>query len=200
VSDRGRGGSVALLSAAAGAVGAPAFVVFTALSSPASAQTFCSVFDDRPCAPSFCSVFGPIPCIPEVVYPPGQDLRLTVRSRLSDDHRPVNDSDELNSLRDLFGALRACWTPPALDEGRAGMEVSIRLSFNRFGNIIGSPRFTYTTREASGAQRDLYRRAVVDSLSRCTPLPLSKGLGGAIAGRPIAIRYVDDRTYRRTGG
>ena len=138
--------------------------------------------------------------MPEVVYPPGQDLRLTVRSRLADDHRPVNDSDELNTLRDLFGALRACWTPPALDEGRAGMEVSIRLSFNRSGSIIGSPRFTYTTREASDAQRDLYRRAVVDSLSHCTPLPLSKGLGGAIAGRPIAIRYIDDRTYRRTGG
>jgi hypothetical protein len=168
--------------------------------SPAAAQTFCSVFDGRPCTPSFCSVFDPVPCIPEVAYPPGQDLRLTVGSRQGEENPPVNDGDELNTLRDLFGALRACWTPPALDHARAGMEISVRLSFDRFGNIIGAPRFTYATRDASDEQRELYRRAVVDSLARCTPLPLTKGLGGAIAGRPIAIRYIDNRAVRRTGG
>ena len=29
---------------------------------------------------------------------------------------------------------------------------------------------------------------------RCTPLHFSKGMAGAVAGRPIAIRYVDERT------
>jgi hypothetical protein len=148
-----------------------------------------------------CNLLGPKhPCEPYLLYPPAQDLRLTVGSRLAHDGPPLSDGDELNSLRDLFGALRACWTPPVLDEGRAGMEVSVRLSFDRSGNIIGTPRFTYTTPGAPQEQRDLYRRAVVDSLTRCTPLPLTKGLGGAIAGRPIAIRYVDDRAFRRTGG
>jgi hypothetical protein len=184
-------GAIAVLLAAA---------VLPTVLSPAVAQTFCSVFDDRPCTPSFCSVFGPVPCIPEVVYPPGQDLRLTVGSRQGDDSPSVADGGELNTLRDLFGALRACWTPPALDHARAGMEISVRLSFNRSGSIIGSPRFTYATRDASDEQRELYRRAVVDSLARCTPLPLTQGLGGAIAGRPIAIRYIDNRAFRRTGG
>ncbi len=185
-----RGAIMVLLAAA----------VLPTVLSPAAAQTFCSVFDDRPCTPSFCSVFGPVPCVPEVVYPPAQDLRLTVNSRAGDETRPLNDGDELNTLRDLFGALRACWTPPALDHARAGMEISVRLSFDRFGNIIGSPRFTYSTRDASDEQRELYRRAVVDSLARCAPLPLTRGLGGAIAGRPIAIRYIDNRAFRRTGG
>jgi hypothetical protein len=184
-------GAIAVLLAAA---------VLPTEPSPAAAQTFCSVFDRRPCTPSFCSVFGPVPCIPEVVYPPGQDLRLTVNSRAGEEARPLNDGDELNTLRDLFGALRACWTPPALDHARAGMEISVRLSFDRSGNIIGSPRFTYSTRNASDEQRELYRRAVVDSLTRCTPLPLTQGLGGAIAGRPIAIRYIDNRAFRPTGG
>jgi hypothetical protein len=148
-----------------------------------------------------CNLLGPKhPCEPYLLYPLGQDLRLTVGSRRGEEDRPVTDGDELDTLRDLFVALRACWTPPALDEGRAGMEISIRLSFDRSGNIIGSPRFTYTTRDAPHQQRDLYRRAVTDSLARCMPLPLSKGLGGAIAGRPIAIRYIDDRAFRRTGG
>jgi hypothetical protein len=175
----------------------PAFAI---LVSPGLAQPFCSVFDDRPCTPSFCSVFGPVPCIPDYGYPIGQTLSLTILSRPGESAALEPGKDKLDAIRDVFAALRACWTPPALDEGRAGMEISVRLSFNRSGNIIGAPRFTYTTRDASAEQRDLYRRAVVDSLTRCTPLPLTQGLGGAIAGRPIAIRYIDDRAFRRTGG
>lgn len=32
------------------------------------------------------------------------------------------------------------------------------------------------------------------ALKRCTPLNFSPGMAGAVAGRPIAIRFVDDRT------
>ncbi len=32
------------------------------------------------------------------------------------------------------------------------------------------------------------------ALARDTPLHCSDGIGGAVAGRPIAIRFVDDRT------
>jgi hypothetical protein len=32
------------------------------------------------------------------------------------------------------------------------------------------------------------------ALARYTPLHCSDGIGGAVAGRPIAIRFVDDRT------
>jgi hypothetical protein len=31
------------------------------------------------------------------------------------------------------------------------------------------------------------------TLARCTPLHFSQGMGGAVAGRPIAIRFVDNR-------
>jgi hypothetical protein len=170
------------------------------VSSPSSAQPFCSVFGDQPCAPSFCSVYGPVPCLPDFGFPIGQTLSLTIQSQPRESGSAEFAKDRLDAIRDVFAALRACWTPPTLDEGRPGMEISIRLSFNRSGNIIGAPRFTYTTRDASAEQRDLYRRAVVDSLARCTPLPLTQGLGGAIAGRPIAIRYIDDRAFHRRGG
>jgi hypothetical protein len=174
--------------------------IWALLVSPSPAQPFCSVFDDQPCAPSFCSVYGPVPCLPDFGFPIGQTLSLTIQTRATEESSTEPAKDKLDAIRDVFAALRACWTPPTLEEGRAGMEVSVRLSFNRSGAIIGTPRFTYTTRGASQQHRDLYRRAVVDSLVRCTPLPLTKGLGGAIAGRPIAIRYVDDRTFHRTGG
>jgi hypothetical protein len=144
-----------------------------------------------------CNLYGPRhTCEPYLLYPPGQDLRLTVQSRKAGDQREHSDGDRLNTLQDLFAALRACWTPPPEEDMRPGMEVSIRLSFDRAGNILGEPRFTYTTRDVTQAQRNTYRRAVVDSLNRCTPLPLTAGLGGAIAGRPLSIRFVDNRKLR----
>ena len=42
--------------------------------------------------------------------------------------------------------------------------------------------------------RDVYREAVNATIARCTPLHLSKAISAAVAGRPIAIRFVDDRT------
>jgi hypothetical protein len=139
-----------------------------------------------------CNLYGPThTCDPYLLYPPGQDLRLTVQSRSGRGVR--KDGERLNTLQELFAALRTCWTPPPIDGARSGMEVSVRLSFDRGGNIIGEPRFTYTTRDATQEQREIYRRAVLDSLNRCAPLPLTAGLGGAIAGRPIAIRYIDNR-------
>jgi len=44
------------------------------------------------------------------------------------------------------------------------------------------------------AVREVYRDAVNAALARCTPLHFGDGMAGAIAGRPIAIRFVDSRT------
>jgi hypothetical protein len=52
---------------------------------------------------------------------------------------------------------------------------------------------TYASPDAPPAARNIYHDAIMAALERCTPLPFTPGLGGAIAGRPIAIRYVDDR-------
>ena len=60
--------------------------------------------------------------------------------------------------------------------------------------IIAPPRRTYSSREAPDDVRNTYRDAVDAALKRCTPLHFSKGMAGAVAGRPIAIRFVDERT------
>ena len=41
--------------------------------------------------------------------------------------------------------------------------------------------------------RATYLNAINASLKACLPLKFTGGLGGALAGRPIAIRYVDNR-------
>jgi hypothetical protein len=48
------------------------------------------------------------------------------------------------------------------------------------------------SRGAPEKVRDTYRDAGDAALERCTPLRFSTGMGGAVAGRPIAIRFVDE--------
>jgi hypothetical protein len=74
------------------------------------------------------------------------------------------------------------------------MEYTIRFAFKRDGEIIAPPRVTYSSHDAPADVRDLYRDAVNAALARCTPLHFSDGMAGAVAGRPIAIRFVDNRT------
>ncbi len=162
---------------------------------PAAAQTPCGVLDNGPCNPTVCSVFDPQPCVPQMQYPIGQDLRLTIETRTPPPERPDGDLDNIAAL---FRTLRACFVPPDEDKARAGIEVSLRLSFKRSGEVIAPPRWTYTTPKTPAETRQVYRDAATAALARCTPLRLSKGMAGAIAGRPIAIRYVENRELKRS--
>ena len=180
-------------------------------------QSQCSVLSGRPCHPSFCGVFHRGPCMPYYEPPFSEDLRLTIVSsddepagdnagaaksdqtgdQSGSDNETANDTaDEhpLDSIGAMFAALRACWVPPPKDEARHGMEYTIRFAFKRDGEIVAPPRVTYASHDAPADVRDVYRDAVNAALKRCTPLHFSDGMGGAVAGRPIAIRFVDNRS------
>jgi hypothetical protein len=188
-----------------------AMVIVAAFADPSSARqrrqinptpfshSPCSVLDGEPCTPSFCSVFNHGPCIPEIDYPIGENLQLTIQSQPAHDdavkyQKPDHD---LGTIGDLFAALRACWSPPPADAAREGMQMSVLFSFKRSGEMIAAPRVTYATPGAPVELRDTYLKAINASLGGCTPLPFTKDLGGAIAGRPIMIRYVDNRTLQK---
>jgi len=100
----------------------------------------------------------------------------------------------LNSIGAMYAALRGCWVPPPKDEARHGMQYTIRFAFKRDGAIVAPPRVTYASHDAPAAVRAVYREAVDAALKRCTPLHFTDGMGRAVAGRPIAIRFVDNRT------
>src|SRR3954463_10403555 len=162
----------------------------------------CSVLSGEPCTPSFCSVFNHGPCIPEIDYPIGENLQLTVQSEPAREDAPKyrKPDHDLNTIGDLFAALRACWQPPPPDAARAGMQMSVLFSFRKSGTPIAPPRVTYATPGAASEVRDTYLNAVNASLDGCTPLIFTKGLGDAIAGRPIMIRYVDNRPLEPRSG
>jgi head-tail adaptor len=160
------------------------------------------VLDGRPCTPSFCSVFNHGPCIPEIDYPYGENLQLTVESAPSHDdaakyQKPGHD---LDTIGDLFATLRSCWSPPPADSAREGMQMTVRFSFKRTGEIIAAPRLTFATAGVSADTRTIYLKGINASLDACEPLKFTSGLGGALAGRPIAIRYVDNRALGKQSG
>ena len=73
-----------------------------------------------------CSVFRRGPCLPEYLPPIGQDLRLTIVSTDQNDpvskpsgdatkdgsHATSGDAKPLDTIREIYAALRACWIPP----------------------------------------------------------------------------------------
>ena len=78
--------------------------------------------------------------------------------------------------------------------------MSVRFSFKRSGEIIARPRLTYSTAGVAADTRAAYLKAINASLDACLPLKFTGGLGGALAGRPIAIRYVDNRDLGKQSG
>ncbi|MBR0895601.1 hypothetical protein JQ616_11625 [Bradyrhizobium tropiciagri] len=188
----------------------PAFALMSAASAQQRQQTNpvpfahtpCSVLDEGPCIPSYCSVFNHGPCFPEMDYPYGENLQLTIltvppEGQAEKYRKPDHD---LNTIGDLFAALRSCWAPPPPDDARAGMQMSVRFSFKRSGEMIGAPRLTFSTRGIPADTRATYLNAINASLDACLPLKFTGGLGGALAGRPIMIRYVDNRELAKPAG
>ena len=160
----------------------------------------CSVLSGEPCTPSFCSVFNHGPCIPEIYYPYGENLQVTIQTVPAKDdegkyRRPDHD---LDTIGDLFAELRSCWSPPSPDVAREGMQMSVRFSFKRSGEMIGPPRITFATAGVPSDTRETYLKAINASLDACIPMKFTDGLGGALAGRPIAIRYVDNRELSKS--
>src|SRR3954466_4117757 len=142
----------------------------------------CSVLANEPCSPYFCSVFNHGPGIPEIDYRIGQNLQLTIQTvPPRDDAAKYQKPDhDLDTISDLFAALRSCWSPPPADIAREGMQMSVLFSFKKSGEIISAPRVTFSTRDVPQQPRDLCRKAIIASLDACLPLKFTGGLGGAL--------------------
>jgi allophanate hydrolase subunit 1 len=63
------------------------------------------------------------------------------------------------------------------------------VSFNRAGEILGRPRITYESEQATDNDRVAYRIAVMETLQRCSPMPFTESMAGAVAGHPFAIKF-----------
>ncbi|NEW92929.1 TonB C-terminal domain-containing protein [Rhodopseudomonas sp. BR0M22] len=103
----------------------------------------------------------------------------------------------IENLNALFSALKQCWRPPHLPAGDPGRQITVKVSFKRDGEILGKPRITFESPEAGRDDSLAYRVAVMETLQRCTPLPFTPSMGGAVAGRPFTLRFDDRRQSPR---
>jgi hypothetical protein len=94
---------------------------------------------------------------------------------------------QVNTIRDVYARLGTCWKPPP--GAHPDIDITVIVSFNRAGEILGHPRITYESEQADDNDRLVYRIAVMETLQRCTPMPFTEGMAGAVAGRPFAIRF-----------
>jgi hypothetical protein len=94
----------------------------------------------------------------------------------------------VNTIRDVFAKLRSCWKPPPASQANP-IDITVIVSFNRAGEILGQPRITYESEQATDNDRLQYRIAVMEALQRCAPMPFTEGMAGAVAGRPFAVQF-----------
>ena len=99
---------------------------------------------------------------------------------------------QVNTIKEVMEHLGTCWKPPPAARAKA-MDITIIVSFNRSGAIMGRPRITYESPEATDDDRLAYRVAVMEALQRCTPMPFTESMAGAVAGHPFAIKFHNSR-------
>jgi hypothetical protein len=99
----------------------------------------------------------------------------------------------VDTIKDLVARLRTCWKPPPASRATPGIDITVVVSFNRDGNILGHPKITYESEQATDNDRLNYRIAVMEALQRCTPMPFSESMAGAVAGRTFRILFVNKK-------
>jgi hypothetical protein len=95
----------------------------------------------------------------------------------------------VDTIKDVIARLGSCWKPPPASRANPGIDITVVVSFNRDGGILGHPKITYESEQATDNDRVNYRIAVMEALQRCTPMPFTEGMAGAVAGRPFAVEF-----------
>jgi hypothetical protein len=93
----------------------------------------------------------------------------------------------IDQLRQVGPSIYRCWHPPA---GSAGDEVTVTMSFKRDGAVLGKPRISHSKLTGSDDDQKAFVASVLGAIAACTPLHLSDSLGGSMAGRPFAMRFI----------
>jgi hypothetical protein len=102
------------------------------------------------------------------------------------------EEKQVDNIKQVFERLGTCWKPPPASQANP-MDITIIVSFNRSGAIMGRPRITYESAEATDNDRLVYRVAVMEALQRCSPMPFTESMGGAVAGHPFAVKFHNSR-------
>jgi hypothetical protein len=95
---------------------------------------------------------------------------------------------QVNTIKEAILKLYSCWRPPPASVANP-IDITVIVSFNRSGDILGHPRITYESEQATDNDRVVYRIAVMEALQRCSPMPFTEAMAGAVAGHPFAVQF-----------
>jgi hypothetical protein len=128
------------------------------------------------------------PSYPTISLP--ETLRVDVR--LGVDEAPTHTP--LERLTDVGPALAQCLqnpNRPQLSQQNQHREVTFLFSFRRDGTLIAPPRLTHSEPPAQADHQRPFADAARAAILACAPFPFTARFASAIAGRPFAVRIID---------
>jgi hypothetical protein len=90
-------------------------------------------------------------------------------------------------MQELFSQLDHCLVAP---NGATGSELTVVFSLRRDGSLLGRPRISFAKLSGPTADQRAFAAGIASAFDRCLPALITDGRGGAIAGRPLSMRYV----------
>ena len=100
---------------------------------------------------------------------------------------PQGGAVPANTLRELFAQLDQCLVAPG---GVPGSQITIVFSLKRDGSPFAKPRISFSRLTGSEAEQRAFGEGVAAAFDKCLPAAITDALGGAIAGRPISMRFM----------
>jgi hypothetical protein len=111
--------------------------------------------------------------------------------------QPVRPNGPVNNLQELAAAFVGCWSPPPVDPERQPVDLTFQVSFKRSGELFGKPRTVQFARQVTQEERERYYRAVAEAVERCSQMPFTDSMGGAVAGRTFRVNFIDVRNRKQ---
>jgi hypothetical protein len=127
---------------------------------------------------------------------PAQSTMLQIEIR-GENNDPVRPTEPIDNLQDLSKAFARCWKPPPVDTSRQPVDLTFQVSFKRSGELFGKPRAIQFAREITPEERERYYQAVAAAVERCSQMPFTASMGGAVAGRTFRVTFIDARNRKQ---
>ncbi|TXN02154.1 hypothetical protein FV222_09850 [Methylobacterium sp. WL103] len=100
-------------------------------------------------------------------------------------------AEPTSTLDGMWQLLGACTQSIGGPAASVGSEVTLLFSIKRDGSLQGKPRITHSKLVGDEETQRAFVSEVLTSVAHCFPLPITDGLGGAVAGRPLRIRVLN---------
>ena len=91
-----------------------------------------------------------------------------------------------DNIQELFQFLYQCAKVPA---GVEGSELTLRFSLTHYGALRGKPMITYSKLVGSLEDQRVFVSAALDTLEKCTPVPVTETFGKILAQKIIVMRF-----------